>query len=166
MTIDALPDSKVLKSPGPLERLFASSSSAACILDFMILAAQKGQYYSESEIALYSGVSPKNAKATISNLQRMGLVKERVTTMVTAGKKRRKDKAYAFRDEDNSSSLSKALANLVLVLTDKAVKGHTSTAIESTTGQDQVGDVVGELIEAGIIKLTDNGRPPLLDDNK
>ena len=161
MTIDALPDSKVLKSPGPLERLFASSSSAACILDFMILAAQKGQYYSESEIARYSGVSLKSAKAVISNLQKLGLVKERVTTMVTAGKKRRKDKAYAFRDEDNS--LSKALANLVLVLTDKAVKGHTSTAIESINGQNQV-DVVGELIKAGIIKLSDDGRP--LDDNK
>ena len=82
--------------------------------------------------------------------------------MVTAGKKRRKDKAYAFRDEDNS--LPKALANLVLVLTDKAVKGHTSTAIESINGQNQVGDVVGELIKAGIIKLSDDGRP--LDDNK
>jgi hypothetical protein len=165
MTIDALQYNKVLKSPGPLERLFASSSSAACILDFMILAAQKGQYYSESEIARYSGVSLKSAKATISKLQRLGLVQERVM-VVNAGKKRRKDKAYAFRDEDNSCSLSKALANLVLVLTDKAVKGHTSTAIESINGQNQVGDVVGELIKAGIIKLSDDGRPPLLDDNK
>ena len=78
MTIDALQYNKVLKSPGPLERLFASSSSAACILDFLILAAQKGQYYSESEIARYSGVSLKSTKAVIFNLQRLGLVKERV----------------------------------------------------------------------------------------
>ena len=163
MTIDALQYNKVLKSPGPLERLFASSSSAACILDFLILAAQKGQYYSESEIARYSGVSLKSTKAVIFNLQRLGLVKERVM-MVTTGKKR-KNKAYAFGNEDNSS-LSKALANLVLILTDMEVRNpHPSTATElstSTTGQDLPGDVVRELIEAGIIKLP-GSRPK--DDN-
>lgn len=147
MTNGALPYNKVLKTPGPLERLFSGSSSA-CILDFMMLAAQKDQYYSESEIARYSGVSLKNTKAMISNLQGMGLVQEKVVNIV--GKKKQ-SKTYAFSNAD--SNLLKALANLVLELTNREVAKTSKPA-----GHNRVGDAVEELIDAGIIKLSGGGQ--------
>lgn len=144
----SLSPDKILKTPGPLERLFPGSSSA-CILDFMMLVAQKDHYFSESEIARYSGVSLKNAKAMISNLQGMGLVQAEMA--VIAGKKKR-NKVYAFSDADYSSSLSKALANLVLELTSREVTKTSKHTVKSADAH-RVGDTVDELIDTGIIRL-------------
>jgi hypothetical protein len=143
---------KILKTPGPLERLFSGSSSA-CILDFMMLAAQKDHYYSESEIAHYSGVSLKNTKATISNLQDMGLIREEVLTLI-AGKRKKNSKRYTFISSADSA-LSKVLASLVLELTNSEVaKTSNKYAAKSIDPNYVGGDVVDELIDAGLVKLS------------
>lgn len=155
MTGAALSHNKILKTRGPLERLFPGSSSA-CILDFLMLAAQKDQYYSESEIARYSGVALKNTKAAISNLQETGLIREEAVVPVVIAGRRRKSKVYAFSNAEDS--LSKALANLVLELTNRKVAMASEHAVVKHTGPGGAGSAVDELIDAGIIKIS-GGKP-------
>jgi len=152
-----MPSDKLLIKAGPLERLFGGESSAAPVLDFLMLAAQKDQPYSESEIARYSGVSLKKTKNVISRLQGMGLVIEAVADNDGRTKmaKKRRSKYMLNRN----SAITAPLEKLVISLTDTEI--HKSTAPEQMVFHDAynqlgVGEVVTELFEKGLVKLDDS----------
>jgi hypothetical protein len=71
-----LPAKKALAAAGPLERLFGSP--VAAVLDFFMLAAHKGQYYLEAEVAGYVGLQPSKARLALSNLQKIGIVQQSI----------------------------------------------------------------------------------------
>ncbi|HEX7032568.1 MAG TPA: hypothetical protein VF172_06170 [Nitrososphaera sp.] len=137
--------------------MFGGESSTAPVLDFLMLAAQKDQPYSESEIARYSGVSLKKTKNVVSKLQRMGLVIEAVVNDDgrTRMSKQRRSKYMLNRN----SSIMVPLENLVISLTDTEL--HKPTAPVEMTSHDAqrrhgVGEVATELFERGLVKLDDS----------
>lgn len=137
--MSGLPLKKALAAPGPLERLFGGP--AATILDFFMLAAHRGQYYLESEVAGYAGLPQKKARSALCNLHELGLVQ------VKAGPGRKK--MYSLADSDMMGPLEK----LVLALTDKEVKGGVPASDTSLAG-----DVVAELVEKGILHIDRENR--------
>ena len=134
MNLSGLPLKKALAAPGPLERLFGGP--AAAVMDFFMLAAHKGQFYLESEVAGYAGLPPRKTRSALCNLYGLGLVQVRADP----GRK----KMYALADSDMMGPLEK----LVLALTDKEVKGGVSTPDTPLAG-----DAVAELVEKGILYI-------------
>lgn len=151
-------DNKLLKNTGPLERLFTGSSSAP-ILDFLMLAAEENRAYSDSEIARYSGLSLKKARATISNLLSSGLVAELILEdgqSNKSGKKKRRKKYTLNRDSEIIISLEK----LVLSLTDTEIKKPQEVVVRKVSAdtnightKHEIGGAITELIEKGLVKL-------------
>ena len=102
MNLSGLPLKKALSAPGPLERLFGGP--AAAVLDFFMLAAHRGQYYLESEVAGYAGLQPRKARSALCNLHWLGLVQ------VRAGPGRKK--MYALADSDMMGPLKNSRLRL------------------------------------------------------
>lgn len=148
---------KLLKSAGPLERLFAGSTSAV-ILDFFMLAVEEGHVYSDSEIARYSGTSLKKARGTISDLQRLGLMEELLLENDRQGKSgKKKVKKYTL---NRDSEIIMPLEKLVLTLTDTEIKKRSKVMrkVSADANDDRyteygVGEAATELIEKGLVKL-------------
>lgn len=158
---------KLLSKAGPLERLFGEESSAALVLDFLILAAQKDQPYLESEIARYSGVSLKKTTNVISTLQRMGLLIEVVAN--DEGRTRTSKKRKSRYVLNRNSAILAPLENLVVSLTDEEIRKSTAP-VEMTFydahRQHGVGEVATELFEKGLVRLdnSSNGHRQLEQD--
>lgn len=152
-----MPSDKLLIKAGPLERLFGEESSAAPVLDFLMLAAQKDQPYSEAEIARYSGVSLKKTKKVISRLQGMRLVIEAVED--DDGRAKRAKKRRSKYLLNRNSAIMVPLERLVISLTDTEI--HKSPAPGQMAFHDAqkrpgVGEVAAELFEKGLVKLDDS----------
>lgn len=133
MNLSGLPLKKALAAPGPLERLFGGP--VAAVMDFFMLAAHRGQYYLESEVAGYAGLQPRKARSALCNLHGLGLLQQSAK-----GRK----KMYALTDSDIMGPLEK----LVLALTDKEVKG-----VIPASDPPLAGDAVAELVEKGILRI-------------
>ncbi len=148
---------KLLKSTGPLERLFAGSTNSS-ILDFFMLAAEQGHVYSDLEIAQYSGISLKKAREAIPVLQRLGVVAELLIENDTQGKSRKKKiKKYALNQD---SDIILPLEKLVLTLTDVEIKRRGKVtqraSVDANDGEHTehgLGEAAKELIEKGLVKL-------------
>jgi hypothetical protein len=153
-----LPLKKALPAPGPLERLFGGPPAA--VLDFFMLVAHKGQYYTEAEVAGYAGLPQAKAKSALRSLYELGLLQagdgqqqqRRQQQQGRKKKKKEKEETYALAE----SSIMGSLEKLALALTDREVKGSTSTASsEQFTG---AGDTVAELVEKGILQINDDAQ--------
>lgn len=148
---------RLLIRAGPLERLFGGECSSAPVLDFLMLAAQKDQPYSESEIARYSGVSLKKTKNVISRLQGMSLVIEAAVDDDSRTKTSKKRKCKYMLNRN--SAIMAPLEKLVISLTDTEI--HKFTALEQMAFHDAhtrhgVGEAATELFEKGLVKLEDS----------
>jgi hypothetical protein len=115
--------------------------------------------YSDSEIARYSGISLKKARATISDLQRLGLVAELLLKdghQGKSGKKKRKKVHAKLRQRNNN-----AMEKLVLALTDIEIKKPSETVrkvsadINVRHTEHGVGEATKGLIKKGLVALDD-----------
>lgn len=133
-----MPLKKALAAPGPLERLFGGSHAA--VLDFFMLAAHKGQYYTEAEVAGYAGLPQAKTRSALRRLHGLGLLH--------AGAGQGRKKAYTLAAE---SGIMEPLEKLALALTDREVKEGGISAPEQFAG-----DAVAELVEKGILQIKDD----------
>lgn len=158
---------KLLKHPGPLERLFGASVSAP-VLDFLMLAAHENQAYSASEIARFSGVSPGKAKVALSALHQLGVVAESAVLQQQGGAGRlRAGRVKKYRLDRNSAILA-PLEKVVLALTDAEMMGTKSRPAVAQEAPPAgaghapphlddhgVGEAAAELVEKRLIHLDD-----------
>lgn len=157
---------KLLKHPGPLERLFGAGASAP-VLDFLMLAAHENQAYSASEIARFSGVSPGKARAALSVLRQLGLVAESAVPQQQGGAGRLRAGRVKKYMLDRNSAILAPLEKVVLALTDAEMGAGPRPAVAQEAppvdaghapphlDDHGVGEAAAELVEKRLIRLDD-----------